>query len=111
MREKVIIDENLTIEKGETPQPNKAPQMRAMFATNGIETKTEVNANEVIDTLFSYLTDGFEIKESGKGNKCLFCDYVTSYSNRHICPDCWKAKKRDILEALKEKNRNTKIKV
>ncbi len=61
-----------------------------------------VDAGLMMDTMASYQMAIFTNNptENG-GSECVFCGEKTSYDNRHVCVECWKKYKEDIIEGIK----------
>lgn len=71
-----------------------------------------VPAYKFIDTMESYSQSMFvRVETNSGGSKCVFCNKKTSFDNRHVCPECWKLYKDEVLFGLKQNISDVEIKI
>lgn len=99
----------LTIDKTESVQRDEKKENRTR--RKEVSNK-DVGADVLIDTLCSYQQAIFTNNptENG-GSECLLCGKKTSYDNRHVCSDCWKIYKDEIVTGLKDALSDTDIRI
>ena len=106
MRQYVDKNGGLTVEKYDSPV--KKTQEKAKVSFSG---QTTVSAKDMLDTLQSYQLAMFSVNDSNGTSKCVFCGVPIAYGNRHVCVDCWKVKKNEIIEGLKAAVDETEFKI
>ena len=96
----------LVVEKVE-PEQTSAPPLKAPSANKSVV----ISGQDVIDTLQSYQTGNFSFLDSSEKGVCLICGKQTAAKNRHICVDCWKENKDEIIDGLKTAVKDVELKI
>lgn len=76
-----------------------------------IKKEATISASDTIDTLQSYQTGNFSVLDSSEKGICVFCGNQTSFKNRHVCIDCWKENKNEIIDGLKTAVKDVELKI
>lgn len=70
-----------------------------------------LSAEDAIDTMQSYQTGNFSFVDSSAKGVCAFCGKQTAFKNRHVCVDCWKQNKDEIIDGLKSAVKDVELKI
>lgn len=70
-----------------------------------------ISAQDVIDTMQTYQTGNFSVLDSSAKGVCVFCGKQTAAKNRHVCVDCWKQTKNEIIDGLKTAVKDVELKI
>lgn len=108
MRRYVAENGGLTVEKYESTTPKTVLQERSTREIKDVS----ISGDKVIETLHSYMigTLSKTPTENG-GNACVVCGKHIDYDNRYICYDCFRTYGNDIIESMKQANKETEIKI
>lgn len=78
---------------------------------NVVKKDATLSAENAIDTMQSYQTGNFSFVDSSAKGVCLICGKQTAAKNRHICVDCWKENKDEIIDGLKSAVKDVELKI
>lgn len=70
-----------------------------------------LSAENALDTIQSYQTGSFSVVDSSAKGVCVFCGKSTAFKNRHVCVDCWKQNKDEIIDGLKAAVKDVELKI
>lgn len=70
-----------------------------------------ISGQDAIDTMQSYQSGNFSFLDSSSKGACLICGKQTAAKNRHICVDCWKENKDEIIDGLKTAVKDVELKI
>lgn len=76
-----------------------------------VSTTVSLSASEIIDTMQSYQTGNFSVLDSSSKGVCAICGNQTAAKNRHICVECWKQNKDNIIDGLKTAVKDVELKI
>ena len=78
---------------------------------NVVKKDATLSAKDAIDTMQSYQTGNFSFVDSSSKGVCAFCGKQTAFKNRHVCVDCWKKYKDEIIDGLKTAVKDVELKL
>lgn len=78
---------------------------------NVVKKDATLSAEDAIDTMQSYQTGNFSFVDSSAKGVCAFCGKQTAFKNRHVCVDCWKKYKDEIIDGLKTAVKDVELKL
>ncbi len=106
MRKYRGTDGGIEIDKTDPSPMRKA---RSVSMNNG---PTKIDAKDIIDTAISYQIPSVGINSNKNGgSECKVCGAKTAYDNRHICIDCWKKYKDEIISGIKDALEEVEIEI
>lgn len=79
--------------------------------SNSVKKASYLSAANAIDTMQSYQTGNFSVVDSSAKGVCAICGNTTAFKNRHVCVDCWKQYKDEIIDGLKTAVKDVELKI
>lgn len=70
-----------------------------------------VSGEEAVETIQSYQASMFANTDSSAKGVCKICGISTAYKNRHICVECWKKHKNEIIQGIKTAVNDVEFKI